>query len=113
MREIDIIVKNNSGWFTGYMVNNYMIQLVSEIKKLSDVPNINEYITLGKHLQKCDVADCIEYEICYELEISSMYVLRNKKYWWNGLCEICKLCVNECRVNQNHNLIYCGRKRII
>ena len=111
-----VVVKKNKKWYIGY-IEGYKFHKTSEVKKLTDVKDVTNYITLAKWLKnrKHNVKQLIPI-ILKETKLDTIYILDKPinpsdkefdNYWWSDICEKCKKCEKDCKQSSKTNLINC------
>jgi len=103
-----VVIKQNKKWYIGY-IEGYKFYKKSEVKKLLDVKNVTNYITLAKYIKNknknYDVKQTVSL-ILNNIGLDSIYILDKpinpntkefKNYWWSDLNNICKKCHWGCK----------------
>lgn len=113
-----IVAKKNKKWYIGY-IKGYKFHKKSEVKKLSDVKNVTNYITLAKYIKNKNKNYNIEQNISFILnktKLDSIYILNKpinpdvkefENYWWSDINEICKKCSCICKQSSKIKLHKC------
>lgn len=102
--KISVVIKKNKKWIAGYLSNGIFTENL-EVKKLADIKEHTDYITLKKFLKNLQMDD--EYDkILEKLDCESVYVLEKpinpsgeefENYWWSQINDLCKDCIKLCK----------------
>jgi len=119
-----VVVKQNKKWYIGY-IEGYKFHKNSEIKKLSDVKDVANYITLAKYIKNknknYDVKQTTAL-ILNKIGCNSIYILDKpinpsedefENYWWSDINEICKKCSWMCKQGSRVKLYKCASFKVI
>lgn len=103
-----VVVKKNKKWYIGY-IEGYKFHKNSEVKKLADVKNVTNYITLTKYIKNkkknYDIKLLIPL-ILKKCNVDSIYILDKpinpsddefENFWWSSIHEKCKKCKLVCK----------------
>lgn len=113
-----VVVKKNKKWYIGY-IEGYKFHKKSEVKKLTDVKNVTNYVTLAKYLKsknkKYNIKSLVPL-ILKKCNVDSIYILDKpinpsdgefENFWWSDMSEKCKKCEKECKQSSKAKLINC------
>ena len=103
--KISVVVKRDNKWYIGW-IDGKQFHTTTNIKKLSDVKDLSEYITLKKYLKDKKLEANLEQELLKAFNFQSIYVLKKpinpsaeefESYWWEETNIKCKLCIYACK----------------
>ena len=120
--------RSGNKWFVGKS-NKSSIKQLSEIKKLADVPNIENYVTLLQFLKlnniKSEEANAFQEDFLTKTKTDRVYVkleqndapdkeTRNyikkyEDYYWSEYNELCKSCTGRCKQSWKVDILVCNR----
>jgi len=114
-----VVVKKDKKWYIGY-VKGYTFHKTGEVKKLADVKNVTNYVTLAKYIKmknkNYDVKQIVPF-ILANTGLDTIYVLDkpinpdNKEmenFWWSNINEICEKCEWMCKQSSRVILHNCA-----
>jgi hypothetical protein len=123
----DVVYRRDNKWLIGKITND-KLRKKKEIKKLSDVTNTDEYLTLKQWLKseksKVDADDILkrfkierlyikatgpDKEMVFDDEHTKMSIKEIEKEWWEHLNELCIKCSKKCKQSSRVELIKCDR----
>lgn len=103
-----VAVRKGNKWYIGRIKNGIFIKY-KEVKKLSDVKNASDYISLKKFIKDRNDIKYEDSDILKELNVDSVYVLNllpeeEKWYedWWGEYNKVCLKCSKDCK--QGHKV---------
>lgn len=114
-----VVVKKNKKWYIGYIAG-YKFYQSSEIKKLSDVKNVTNYITLAKYIKNQNKNYNVKQTISLILNktgLDSIYILDKpinpsdeefENHWWSNVNKTCKKCEWMCKQSSKVKLFKCS-----
>ena len=114
-----VVVKYDKKWYIGY-ITGYIFHKTSEVKKLNDVKNVTNYITLAKYIKNTNKNYDIKQTMSLILNktgLDSIYILDKpikpddkefENYWWSNINEICKKCGWMCKQSSKVKLYNCS-----
>jgi len=108
------VIKKDGKWFIGFIKPDGEFREKMVIKKLSDVKELSNYMTLRKFLKiksQGKAPDSFEKEVLDKLGAQSAYILDKplnltkkewEQWWWAEFHKLCLRCQHEC--NQSHRV---------
>jgi hypothetical protein len=119
----NIAYKIGSKWFTG-ISNKNSIKQISEIKKLADVPDIENYVTLLQYLKFNNInqkdSQLFQTDFHKKTKVDRVYVKVEEekaevttsikdfdKWYWKDYNYICRKCSRDCKQSHVVELVSC------
>lgn len=112
-----VVVRKGKGWFVGNINKNTFVES-GQIKKLKDVMNVTDYISLSQYLKREQMPETLEKTILKETELDRIYILSKpinptatefERYWWKGHNRKCKKCARKCKQSSKVEVYYCNQ----
>jgi hypothetical protein len=120
--------RSGSKWFVG-KANKSSITQTAEIKKLADVPDVKNYVTLLQFLKLSDIKseEAQEFQetflkktktdrIYVKLEQEEVpdkdtknYLKKYENWYWSEYNELCKSCKGKCKQSWQVDIYVCNR----
>jgi hypothetical protein len=124
-----VVYKRESHWFTGSVTDD-KIKKKREIKRLADVRDRDEYLTLKQWLKAMKDNTPSE-EILKNLKVESLYLKKDEpapkideagkelpkeapsqKDWWTKKNEVCLTCVKVCKQSSHVIVVHCPLREV-
>jgi hypothetical protein len=106
---VSAVIKRKGKWLIGFITSDGKFRKKSEIKKLADVKEVANYMTLKRFLKeksKGKVPDGFEKKCLKKMKAETCYILDKpieltpeewEQYWWEEIHPWCKICDYECK----------------
>ena len=116
--EESLVAKIKGKWYIGYVKDLVFYQNV-EIKKLSDIKGISNYVTFKKFLIDSGKDPKLDEVLKESIDAESIYILNTpmfpsdeefEKYWWADINDYCKDCVKGCKQSSKVEIIRCSKE---
>lgn len=126
MKNEKIVYRKNNKWFTGKINAEGKLRKGIAIKKMSDVKNIDDYITLKKYIKENKKSFTSE-EILKNFGVESLYVRKiveektslkdtiksvSSKEYWKKRHPLCLKCKNKCKQSSRVIIVNCNYVKI-
>lgn len=114
------VIKKGGKWFIGFIKPDGEFKEKDTIKKLSDVKEMSNYMTLKKFLKDKKAPEDFEKKVLKKLKAQSVYVLDKpieltrtewEQWWWAEFHKLCKECQFECRQSHRVDIYNCRMLR--
>jgi hypothetical protein len=120
--------RSGSKWFMGKANKGSIVQ-TAEIKKLADVPDVKNYVTLLQFLKLSDIKSEEAQEIQDDFLIKTgtdrvyvkleqedapdketrSYIKKYEDWYWSDYNEMCKKCSGRCKQSWQVDIMVCNR----
>lgn len=110
------VIKKGGKWFIGFIKPDGEFREKGTIKKLSDVKELSNYMTLKKFLKIRGASDGFQGKVLKKLGAESAYILDKpinltKKewelWWWAEFNDLCKKCLFDCKQSYRVDIHMC------
>lgn len=110
------VIKKGGKWFIGFIKPDGEFKEKDTIKKLSDVKELSNYMTLKRFLKNMKAPEDYENVILKKLDAQSVYVLDKpigltrkewEQWWWAEFHELCKECFFDCKQSYRVDIHSC------
>lgn len=120
------VIKRRGKWFIGFIKPDGKFKEKKEIKKLSDVKEMSNYMTLGRFLKtkakdgKYEMPKGFQEKVMKKLKAQSAYILDKpvglsrkewEQWWWAEFHNLCKKCQAECKQSHRVTIQSCSMLR--
>jgi hypothetical protein len=114
-KKIEAVVRRKNKWYTG-KISKGRFYKSQEIKRLSDVENVSDYVTLKRFLKKYKDNPLVVRSLGLDkLKADSVYILDTsekdadsfERNWWSKLNSKCIKCSKECKQSSKIDLLKC------
>ena len=114
--EESLVVKIRGKWHVG-CVKDLIFYSKVEIKKLSDIKGISDYVTFKKFLEDSGKDLELENVLKENIGADSIYILNKPVYpsdeefeksWWMDMNDLCKNCNKGCKQSSKVDIVSCG-----
>jgi len=119
------VIKKGGKWLIGFIKPNGEFKEKDTIKKLSDVKELSNYMTLKRFLKIRSLPSDFQGKILKKLDAESAYILDKpidltrkewEQWWWAEFHALCKKCRATCKQSHRVDIYDCpflqGRVRV-
>ncbi|MHA2181819.1 MAG: hypothetical protein ACXAAH_10380 [Promethearchaeota archaeon] len=110
------VIKKDGKWFIGFIKPNGEFKEKMVIKKLSDVKELSNYMTLKRFLKIRGAPSDFQGKVLKKLGAESIYILDKplnltkkewEQWWWAEFHKLCLRCQYECKQSHRVDIYDC------
>lgn len=118
-----VVFRQHNKWFVGSMTKKDNIRVNKQVSKMTDVEDIDYYVTITKFVKDNKLQVDIE-ELFERLDIERLYIKTDvsrakrtdepmtEQLYWKDKNPTCIKCINPCKQSKYADVVICNRMNI-